>query len=267
MVLTMPGSGSPQPGSSACPYTGQGLEPWARGCGETPLCPVSLPAGGRWADCHQHHREPPQQPAWCSTSRGRGAEWAALAGPLHGDRARDVLPYPRYWVVQGLGADSCLCLALTPFPACRPRAHRRCGWCEQWAGCAGQDPSRGIAGAAVHGAHLPWAPCGGHCEAGAGCTAEVSAGPCRPGPPHRTMLAVMGARALLPASAPQENCLGLGLGLGLSLWSGAAGGWDELPRPCPRGTGLGGLSLAVLLRVPWPRLGLVLAAGVLGEQR
>ncbi|XP_074864533.1 dihydroorotate dehydrogenase (quinone), mitochondrial isoform X2 [Carettochelys insculpta] len=54
----------------------------------------------------------------------------------------------------------------------RPGADHRCGWSEQWAGCAGEDPSRGLPGADVHGTHLPGAPCGGGREAGPGGAAE-----------------------------------------------------------------------------------------------
>uniref|UniRef100_A0A3Q2GS04 Dihydroorotate dehydrogenase (quinone), mitochondrial n=1 Tax=Equus caballus TaxID=9796 RepID=A0A3Q2GS04_HORSE len=41
-------------------------------------------------------------------------------------------------------------------------------WCEQWAGRAGEDPGRGLPGAAVHGPHLPGAARGGQSQAGAG---------------------------------------------------------------------------------------------------
>ncbi|KAM6176924.1 dihydroorotate dehydrogenase (quinone), mitochondrial isoform 2-T2 [Erethizon dorsatum] len=46
--------------------------------------------------------------------------------------------------------------------------HHR-GWRrEQRAGCAGEDPGGGLAGAAVHGSHLRGAACGGQGQAGAG---------------------------------------------------------------------------------------------------
>ncbi|XP_067399498.1 dihydroorotate dehydrogenase (quinone), mitochondrial isoform X2 [Emydura macquarii macquarii] len=110
------------------------------------LSPVS--ARSRRADCHQHHHQPAQQPAGCAAHGARRPQREAAARALHADRPRDVRPHPRHG------------------------AHHRRGRGEQRAGCAGEDPGRGFAGADVHGAHLPGAPRGGGSEAGAGGAAE-----------------------------------------------------------------------------------------------
>lgn len=57
---------------------------------------------------------------------------------------------------------------------CRPDSHYRRWWCEQWAGCSGEDPGGSLPGPAVHIPHLPGATGRGQGQAGAGGTSEVS---------------------------------------------------------------------------------------------
>lgn len=61
---------------------------------------------------------------------------------------------------------------------CRGSPHHWGWWSQQWAGRTGEDPGRGLAGAAVHGPHLPGPACGGHDQAGAGGPFEVSGALC-----------------------------------------------------------------------------------------
>lgn len=81
---------------------------------------------------------------------------------------------------QGLGAwQHCLCHS-DPVPARRPGSHYWRGWGEQWAGCSGEDPCRGLACAAVHSTRVPRATSGGGSETGTGGAAEVSGGQAHP---------------------------------------------------------------------------------------
>lgn len=48
---------------------------------------------------------------------------------------------------------------------CRQDSHHRGWWCEQRAGCLGEDPGRGLPGAAVHGPHLSGAASRGQGQA------------------------------------------------------------------------------------------------------
>ncbi|XP_054566290.1 dihydroorotate dehydrogenase (quinone), mitochondrial isoform X3 [Eptesicus fuscus] len=100
--------------------------------------------GHRWFDCDEHHSESPCQPPGCPALRNRRAEWEAPPGLINANHPGDVRTHPRQ------------------------SSHHR-GWrCEQRAGRPGQDPGRGLPGAAVHGPHLLGAACGGQSQAGAG---------------------------------------------------------------------------------------------------
>lgn len=87
------------------------------------------------------------------------------------------------WVMgwaPGLYLEPVECRASRPlspcFPVlpCRQDPHHWSGWSQQWAGRAGEDPGRGLAGAAVHGPHLRRAARGGQSQARAGGPFEVS---------------------------------------------------------------------------------------------
>ena len=61
---------------------------------------------------------------------------------------------------------------------CRQSSHRWGWWCQQRAGCAGEDPGGSLPGAALHGPHLPGPSRGGWGQAGAGSPFEVSGATC-----------------------------------------------------------------------------------------